>query len=106
MGKRQSKCSCGDKSEVEVIATCDRLFADPESEDPLMRIMMPGAGTLAKKSGYVEWSTHPGMLNDATFKAYPCQDCAKEIGDKLDELDGVDYIMNKSEKGYWTTDLP
>lgn len=89
MGAQQVKCSCGKWSTTEVKAGYEKkkgLF---------------GLDGIVELSKYRGWSNRLG-----TFHAYPCDDCSKKIGDKLDEADGCDYEMKRSDKGYWRTDLP
>lgn len=99
MGSYQTKCGCGEFSQVEMIATCDYSQVEPTS-------FSFGLDMIQAKSGYRMWSTAPFIHDKPTFKAYPCNRCADKIGDRLDLADGIDYTMTESAKGYWRTDLP
>jgi hypothetical protein len=89
MGAQQVKCSCGKWSAVEI-------KADYENKKGLF-----GLDGIVELTEYRGWSRRLHI-----FHAYPCENCAKKIGDKLDQVESCDYEMTKSEKGYWIRDLP
>ena len=100
MGGVQMKCSCGEFSSVEVIATCNANLKEKILQESVFTDVFD---KIAAKSGYPGWSTS----DFSTYKAYPCQKCADEIGDNLDETNDFDYEMLTSKTGgYWRTDLP
>ncbi len=99
MGSYQTKCQCGEFSTIEVIASCSQSSI-PKTNDRF------GFSYVAKHSGYRGWSSTLSRDGVSRLKAYPCDACARVIGDKLDLVDDLDYTMKREATGWWRTDLP